>query len=133
VLTDGVDTSSTLTPPEVSALASAIDAPVYVVATTPPIDRAAFVDRAAKRDADSPASLQELAAWTGGDLLWVTSPEQAGIRARRMLFELRHQYLLAIDSAGEADWRPLDVRVRDRRLVVRARSGYFGRSGSATR
>ncbi len=38
ILTDGIDTSSTLTAPEVSGLASSIDVPVYIVATGP-IDR----------------------------------------------------------------------------------------------
>ena len=38
VITDGIDTSSGLTPGEVSAIASAIDVPVYVIATVLPID-----------------------------------------------------------------------------------------------
>src|SRR6476646_5854297 len=33
ILTDGIDTSSSLTAPEVSAVASSIDVPVYIVAT----------------------------------------------------------------------------------------------------
>ena len=38
VLTDGTDTSSRLTPSEVSTLASAIDVPVYVIAVLSPLD-----------------------------------------------------------------------------------------------
>ena len=38
VITDGVDTSSALTPAEVSGLASSIDVPVYVVAVVSPLD-----------------------------------------------------------------------------------------------
>ena len=38
VLTDGIDTASRLTPAEVSGIASAIDVPVYVVASVLPID-----------------------------------------------------------------------------------------------
>ena len=38
VITDGDDTSSVLTPAEVSGLASAIDVPVYVVAVVSPLD-----------------------------------------------------------------------------------------------
>ena len=126
VLTDGLDNSSSLTPPEVSALASSIDAPVYVVATVPRIDHDVYVERAALRDAQAPGDLQDLALWTGGSLLWVTSAEEAAGPARQIVFELRHQYLLAIDSAGDGGWRPIDVRVRNHRLTVRARSGYFG-------
>ncbi len=127
VLTDGIDTSSTAAPAEVSALASSIDVPVYVVATAPPIDRAQYVERAATRTGADSADLHDLALWTGGSLLWVTGAEQAALRAHEILTELRHRYLLAIDSAGTGDWHPLDVRVRGHRFIVRARTGYFGR------
>jgi Ca-activated chloride channel homolog len=133
VLTDGVDTSSTLTPSEVSSLASAIDAPVYVVITGPPIDRANYVDRATRRNAQSPADLHDLAAWTGGDLVWVSGGEDVDPRAHQILSELRHQYLIAIESSSEHEWRPIDVRVRDRRLSVQARSGYFSRDNLPSR
>jgi VWFA-related protein len=133
VLTDGVDTSSALTPPEVSALASAIDAPVYVVVTGPRIDHAAYLDREARRTTQSPADLGDLAAWTGGDLLWVTAGDEVPLRAHQILTELRHQYMLAIESAGEREWRPIDVHVRDRRMSVRARSGYFSHDNVLSR
>ena len=38
VITDGVDTSSTMKPSDVSGIASAIDVPVYVVAVVSPLD-----------------------------------------------------------------------------------------------
>ncbi len=38
VLTDGADNASTLTPGEVSGLASSIDVPVYVIVVTSPLD-----------------------------------------------------------------------------------------------
>jgi Ca-activated chloride channel family protein len=128
VLTDGVDTSSMLAPSEVSALASSIDVPVYVVATTPRIDRAVYAQRAANRTADAAADLQDLALWTGGRLLWVTGAGEAALRAHEILTELRHRYLLAIDAAGDGEWRPLDVRVRGHHFTVSARTGYFGRA-----
>ena len=49
VVTDGFDTSSTLTPGEVSGIASAAQVPIYVVAVT------ATSDKAAVRDDDGPA------------------------------------------------------------------------------
>jgi Ca-activated chloride channel homolog len=131
VITDGVDTGSALTPPEVSALASSIDAPVYVVATVPAIDRTMIVIRPASPTAGSSADLRDLALWTGGDLLWVSTGAGAALQSRQILFELRHQYLMAIESSAEAEWRPIDVRVRDRHMTVRARSGYFGREGDS--
>lgn len=127
VFTDGVDTSSALTPAEVSGLASSIDVPVYIAVTVPPIDYALFVDREVSRTAQSAVDLRDLASWTGGDLLWATSQEGALVRAQQILAELRHQYLIAIESAGQPEWRPLDVRVRNRHLTVRTRSGYFSR------
>ncbi len=126
VITDGVDTSSTLTPAQVSGLASSIDVPVYIVVTVPPIDRPQQDDAATTRRAGgSSADLRDLALWTGGDLLWATVGEHTAPTADQILTELRHQYLIAIESAAEREWRPIDVRVRDRGLTVRARSGYF--------
>jgi VWFA-related protein len=125
VLTDGIDTSSSLTPGEVSALASSIDVPVYVVGTVPRIDHELYTNRAG-RPAEPSADLRDLALWTGGDLFWVNNEEDAADRARIIMSELRHQYVMAIESATDGEWRPLDVRTRNRRLTVRTRSGYFG-------
>jgi Ca-activated chloride channel homolog len=125
VMTDGIDTSSALTASEVSGLASSIDVPVYVVVTVPPIDEP---DLTARRSAGSrTADLLDLAQWTGGDLMIAATPEHVESAARAIVVELRHQYMIAIESADRAEWRPLTVRTRDRRLTVRARSGYFGR------
>ncbi len=127
VLTDGIDTGSALSAPEVSGLASSIDVPVYVVATVAPIDREMAMVRAEASGSQS-ADLRDLALWTGGDLHWVTGADDAVIQARSIVSELRHTYLITVESAAEAEWRPIDVRVRDRRhMAVRARSGYFGR------
>jgi Ca-activated chloride channel homolog len=133
VITDGLDTASELTAPEVSGLASSIDAPVYIVATVPPIDYATQADRAAASLPRFSADLKDLATWTGGDLLWVTAPEEAALQTRQIVSELRHQYLITIEPAADQDWRPIDVRVRDRRMTVRARSGYFGSRTGASR
>jgi VWFA-related protein len=132
VFTDGVDTSSVLTPPEVSALASSIDVPVYVVVTAPAIDYVQFDNRPTEA-ARQAADLRDLAMWTGGDLLFATASEETGMRAHQVVMELRHQYLIAIESAPRSEWRPLDVRVRDARLSVRARSGYFGHDAPPSR
>src|SRR5439155_5439034 len=127
VFTDGVDTSSALTPSEASALASSIDVPVYIVVTVPPIDAAQRANHPAE-PLPRPADLRDLAQWTGGDLMFATSAEEASMKAHHIIVELRHQYLLAVEAAERSEWRRLDVRVRDRRLTVRARSGYFGRA-----
>jgi hypothetical protein len=127
VVTDGFDTSSRLTPGEVSAIASAAQVPIYVVATT------AASDKTAVRDDDGPAKpygvdLRDLAAWSGGGVFVAGSPLEAHAAAAALVRDLRHQYVLGIDAAVTDEWRRLDVQVRKKGAIVRARSGYFGRS-----
>jgi VWFA-related protein len=130
VLTDCVDTSSALAPAEVSGRASAIDVPVYIVATVPKIDQVDYTERSFAPGAQSTSDARHLALWTGGDLFWATNDIDALAAGRLILSELRHQYVIAVDSAADVNWRRLEVRVRDRRLIVRARSGYFGRDNA---
>jgi VWFA-related protein len=127
VLTDCVDTSSALAPAEVSGRASAIDVPVYIVATVPKIDQVDYTERSYAPGAQSQSDARHLAQWTGGDLLWATNDFDATVAGRHILSELRHQYVIAVDSSSDPNWRRLEVRVRDKKMVVRARSGYFGR------
>jgi hypothetical protein len=42
-----------------------------------------------------------------------------------LIDELRHQYLIAFEASSVAGWHPLEVRVRNRDMSVRARSGYI--------
>jgi Ca-activated chloride channel homolog len=129
VITDGIDTSSALTPSQVSGMASAIDVPVYVIAVLSPLDHPG-TDMAVVSELDSPVAttLSNLAYWTGGTLLMVSAPAHASQAARELITELRHQYLIAFESAKEPGWYELDVRTRRRELTVRARSGYFSQS-----
>jgi Ca-activated chloride channel homolog len=133
VLTDGVDTSSLLAPSDVSSRASAIDVPVYVVATVQKVDQIGYAERATSPASRSTADARDLARWTGGELLWATSAWDAASAARQILSELRHQYVMAVDSAVDGNWRRLDVRVRDPHMIVRARSGYFARDAHPER
>jgi len=126
VVTDGLDNGSRLSSAEVSGLASATDVPVYVVAVVSPVDRAG--DRSSLgggQAADATGALSKLAWWTGGEAFVVSGDADASLAARAVLAALRHQYVLAFESAGAAGWKPLDVRLRRRELTVRARSGYF--------
>jgi VWFA-related protein len=119
VLTDGVDTRSRLTPAEVTSIASAIDVPVYVLAVMSAVDD----PREDGREGQSSA-LRNLAHWTGGDLFISTAPAHTSIAARRIVDELRHQYVLAFEASARPGWHPLEIRARDRNHVVRARAGY---------
>lgn len=127
VLTDGVDTSSRLTPAEVSGMAAAIDVPVYVLAVASPLDLpelAATIASARARPSTS-GSLVNLAEWTGGTLSAACSVDETLGAAWEMIRELRHQYILAFEPGREPGWHPLEVRVRSNRFTVRARSGYL--------
>jgi Ca-activated chloride channel family protein len=125
LITDGIDTSSTKSAAEVSSIASASDVPVYVVT----------VGLGEKETLTGPevgfeplpqtptAHLGNLAHWTGGALFNGRGVQAAGATARMLLAELRHQYLLAFESAGPG-WRPVDVRLRRSQVTVRTRSAY---------
>jgi VWFA-related protein len=127
VLTDGIDTKSRLSSQEVSGIASEIDVPVYIVTLMSPIDDT--------RDDGGPVptgALSNLARWTGGEVFPVSAPAHASVAARQIVDELRHQYVLAFEASTARGWRPLEVRARDRDLVVRARAGYTA-GGTAAR
>jgi Ca-activated chloride channel homolog len=127
VFTDGQDTASRLTANEVSGIASAIDVPVYIVGIVPAIDNPQS-DLSATTMARSAltSSLSNLAFWTGGDTFVVSSIVERSSTARRIVDELRQQYLIAFEASAEPGWHPLQVRMRaDKELTVRARSGYF--------
>lgn len=117
VITDGVDTSSTLSPADVSALASGIDVPVYIISVMQPVRR--------RTDSDANGDLSDLAYWTGGDLHVATAPAQTDKAVGALIGELRQQYFLAIESSAGAGWYRLDVTTTRRDLTVRTRSGYF--------
>jgi VWFA-related protein len=130
VLTDGIDTRSRLTSEQVSAIASSIDIPVYVIAVMATIDDPR-VGGVARDDVAGP--LPNLARWTGGEMFTASAPAHASLAARQIIDELRHQYLLAFEASTGAGWKPLEVRARDRGLTVRARSGYSaGNNGMNT-
>lgn len=124
VITDGADTSSTLSAAEVSGLASSIDVPVYAVAVEPSI-----VPREHERTRED--ALADLAYWTGGDVSRVARADAPRTIAGLMA-ELRQQYFLAIEADPTSGWHRIDVTTKRRGLTVRARGGYFtGNSGRA--
>lgn len=131
IVTDGIDTSSRMTAEQVSAIASAIDVPIYVFAVVSPIDHEGMPDAVADRAArDTDTALGRLAYWTGGSTHITSTPAHASSAAREILGELRHQYLLAFEP-GPPGWRPLTVRATDDDYSVRARTGYRSGSGSS--
>jgi VWFA-related protein len=132
VITDGVDTASGLTPGQVSAIASEIDVPIYIIATVLPIDHkgreTALPTEAAASAEDG--TVEDLAVWTGGAMFYASTPADTSHAARQVLEELRQHYMIAFEPARVEGWRPLEIRVRDRDHIVRTRSGYMAGSSA---
>ena len=131
VFTDGADNASRMKPEAVSAMASAIDVPVYLFGIVPAIDNPSEDISTVERSALT-GSLANLAAWTGGHVFMASTPGQRSIAARQIVDELRHQYVIAFEASGRPGWHPLVVRARNKDLTVRARSGYIAGQSSPT-
>jgi hypothetical protein len=99
--------------------------PVYIIGVVSALDDPAS-ETATSASVHSPltGALANLAAWTGGQTYVVSSGAQRMAVARQIVDEMRHQYLIAIESSPEPGWHRLTVRVRNRDLAIRARSGY---------
>jgi hypothetical protein len=123
VITDGVDTSSRLKPEIVSAIASEIDVPVYVMTVASTVDRDAM-ERTTSLTGAAEGELRTLSHWTGGELFVTSAPAHENIAARQIVDELRHQYVIAVNSTPGGGWHGLTVKTRDKDLTVHARSGY---------
>src|SRR5262249_27792687 len=113
------DTSSLMTPEQVSAAASEIDVPVYVVTV---VSQSMHEDVPLRAEQDSP--LGTLARWTGGNLFMTSAPAHQSLAGRQIVDEVRPQYRPAFAGANAKGWRPLEVKTKDKDLTVRARSGY---------
>ena len=69
-------------------------------------------------------TIRELAAWTGGELFYASTPSDTSKVARQIVRELRQQYLIAFAPSEVAGWHPIEIRTTRKNLTVRARGGY---------
>jgi VWFA-related protein len=112
VFSDGLDTSSWLSPATVIDIAKRTSTVVYAVSV-------------GKLPARS--FLRDLSAATGGTLFEVDSTNNLEGLFITALSEFRQRYLLSYSPAGVSKdgWHRLEVRVKDRpRAIVKARPGY---------
>jgi VWFA-related protein len=134
VITDGVDTGSQMTAPQVSGVASSIDVPVYLLTVVTPVDHpGSEYEVASDGRATKTATLEDLARWTGGDMRIASAPAHISVAVQDLFEELRHQYLISFEPGSRQGWHPLEIRTRKKGLVVHARGGYMSgpsRSGS---
>jgi len=128
LLTDGLDNASKLTAAQVSGIASAIDVPVYVIGIVSGLDDPTS-DTATPAAQRSPLAgeLANLASWTGGSAWVASAAPQRDYVVREIVEELRHQYVIAIESGVEPGWHPLIVKMKQKNLTAHARSGYINR------
>jgi VWFA-related protein len=109
--TDGVDTSSWLPGDRVLQAARRSNAVVYAVSTSP-LPKGLF--------------LRELSDATGGGAIEITSTDAVRAAFVRILDEFRQRYLVSFSPANvpASGWHPLTVRVKNRKVDVKARAGY---------
>ncbi len=113
VFSDGVDTCSWLTADAVVETARRSGLVAYAVSVA---------------DAGrSPAFLRDLAAATGGRVIEIDSTWNLSSTFVDVLDEFRQRYLVSYSPRGvpRGGWHRLEVRVRGRKVSVRARDGYF--------
>jgi len=126
VITDGVDTGSHLTAKAVSAIASGIDVPVYLLTVVHPLDHEGGKHAVVAADGRTTdiATLADLARWTGGAMRTASEPSHTVDEVKDLFAELRHQYLIIFEPGPRPGWHQLEIRTRKSDLVVHARSGY---------
>jgi VWFA-related protein len=112
VFSDGLDTSSWLSPEAVLETARRSDVVAYSVS----------VGRSYRS-----AFLRELSALTGGKLLEIESTQNLSALFLRILDEFRQRYLVSYTPRGVAKdgWHRLEVRVKRRNVTIKARPGYL--------
>ena len=80
-------------------------------------------------EAERRSQLAMLARATGGEFFVAYDVASTTAAINQLVEELRHQYVLAFEAAGEQGWRNVQVRARKKGLVVRTRGWYL--SGAA--
>jgi Ca-activated chloride channel family protein len=133
VLTDGVDTASTLQPDQALARSQALDVPIYAVTVLSPLDdpnSPRFLG--AQRPAAATAGTQILAryaALSGGAAFTVSEFGPLRKAAEQIVQELKHQYRLGYDPpTGPSRFRRIQVLSTRKGVVVKTRSGYVPRT-----
>jgi Ca-activated chloride channel homolog len=129
LFTDGVDTISLLDEGRVLATARQSAATVYAVSIRDGVQdlRAQVAGRRAPPPATDDRFVRSLAEQTGGRVVYAEQNRDIGPAFERALAEFKSRYVLGYTPAGVTGrgWRPLEVRLPNRRGTVIARRGYF--------
>ncbi len=125
VLTDGGNNASWLQAGAVIDAARRHETVVYPVAVDP--DRR-WPSRVRRRTSDSLALLQEIADQTGGRQVDAGWDRSLGEVFQTILREYRQRYIVSFTPTGVGSgdgWHDLEVRVKRRGAMVRARTRYW--------
>ena len=121
--TDGGDTRSTLTLPELMELLKASDVTVYAIGS--------LAHQSLSGRLPQERVLRQIAEVTGGQAFFPTGVKELDKVYDQVLAEIRAQYTIGyLSTNGKADgaWRKVDVKLNRpgaRGLRIRARKGYF--------
>jgi len=109
--TDGVDTSSWLTADRVLQAARRSNVVAYAVSTS---------------ELPESSFLHQLSNVTGGAAIEIASTVDLQTAFLRIINEFRQRYLVSYSPSGvpHDGWHPLTVRVKSRKVNVKARAGY---------
>ncbi len=130
VVTDGGDTSSEMSAVSAGAVARTLDVPVYVFEIVPPLERPSHPDTVVRGPDLGPSdALKRLGDMTGGAAYVVSTPADRTTVAQQIVTDVRSQYVLAFAAGSRPGWHPLEVHVKKKDVVVRARAGYTAGAG----
>lgn len=117
--TDGADSRSRLSYPQLMELLRASHVTVYAVG---------LLDRAGRSRHESRLRLQGMVEATGGQAFFPSSLDDLDDAYRGILEELRAQYqlgYLSTNAAADGKWRKVEIRVTRPDVKVRTREGYY--------
>ena len=121
--TDGGDTRSSMTKPELLDLLKASDATVYAIGE--------LEHQTSSGKAEARMLLQQIAEITGGQAFFPISVKELDAVYEKVIAQIRAQYTIGyVTTNGRTDgaWRKVEVKIArkdGRDLRVRARKGYF--------
>ncbi len=121
VYTDGGDTRSSISLPELMDLLKASDVTMYAIGE--------LEHQLSSTKNQQRMILQRIAEVTGGQAFFPTAVKELDSVYEKVVAQIRAQYTLAYVSANEkADgaWRKVEVKAVRKDLRVRSRRGYFG-------
>ena len=133
LFSDGVDTTSFLSEPDVLRAAERSDVIIYPVGVRTTVRLGPRFDSrlatlVAQQEERNMRFLKDLAAATGGRLVIAEGDKDIGAAFARALDEFNSRYVLVYTPTGVTGqgWHRIDLKLKHKKGTVTARRGYFG-------